>query len=39
VHRWTLRGGRAIRAHFAIDTPAMLEALGVPGRDVGDGLN
>lgn len=27
VHRWTLRDGKAIRAHFSIDTPAMLEAL------------
>jgi ketosteroid isomerase-like protein len=28
VHRWTLCNGRAIRAHFSIDTPAMLAALG-----------
>jgi uncharacterized protein len=27
VHRWTLAGGKAVRAHFAIDTPAMLAAL------------
>lgn len=27
VHRWTIRDGRAVRAHFAIDTPAMLAAL------------
>lgn len=27
VHRWTLADGRAVRAHFAIDTPAMLAAL------------
>jgi ketosteroid isomerase-like protein len=27
VHRWTLRDGLGIRAHFAIDTPAMLTAL------------
>ena len=27
VHRWTLVGGKAVRAHFAIDTPAMLAAL------------
>jgi uncharacterized protein len=27
VHRWTVRDGRAVRAHFAIDVPAMLEAL------------
>jgi len=28
VHRWTVRDGRAVAAHFSIDTPAMLEALG-----------
>lgn len=28
VHRWTLRDGRPVRAHFSIDTPAMLAALG-----------
>jgi|SRR5215210_872049 len=28
VHRWTLRDGRAVSAHFAIDTEAMLAALG-----------
>lgn len=27
VHRWTIRDGKAIRAHFAIDTPAMLAVL------------
>lgn len=27
VHRWAVRDGRAVAAHFAIDTPAMLEAL------------
>ena len=27
VHRWTIRDGRAVAAHFAIDTPAMLTAL------------
>ena len=27
VHRWTVRGGRAIAAHFSIDTVAMLSAL------------
>jgi uncharacterized protein len=27
VHRWTIRDGRAVAAHFAIDTPAMLAAL------------
>lgn len=27
VHRWTIRDGRAVAAHFAIDTPAMLRAL------------
>lgn len=29
VHRWTIRDGLAVRAHFAIDTPAMLAALGL----------
>ena len=28
VHRWTVRDGRVVAAHFAIDTAAMLEALG-----------
>lgn len=28
VHRWKLRDGKAIEAHFAIDTPAMLAVLG-----------
>ncbi len=28
VHRWTVRNGKAVAAHFAIDTPAMLRALG-----------
>ena len=28
VHRWVVRDGRAVEAHFAIDTGAMLEALG-----------
>ncbi len=27
VHRWTIRDGRAVAAHFSIDTPAMLDAL------------
>jgi ketosteroid isomerase-like protein len=27
VHRWTVRDGRAVAAHFRIDTPAMLTAL------------
>ncbi len=27
VHRWTVRDGKAVAAHFAIDTPAMLRAL------------
>jgi uncharacterized protein len=31
VHRWTIRDGRAVAAHFAIDTPAMLAVLGAPG--------
>jgi ketosteroid isomerase-like protein len=28
VHRWTIRDGKAVAAHFAIDTPAMLAVLG-----------
>lgn len=31
VHRWTIRDGLAVAAHFSIDTPAMLEALAQPG--------
>jgi ketosteroid isomerase-like protein len=27
VHRWTLRDGRPVRAHFSIDTPGMLAVL------------
>lgn len=27
VHRWTIRDGRAVAAHFSIDTPAMLRVL------------
>ena len=27
VHRWTIVSGKATRAHFSIDTPAMLAAL------------
>jgi hypothetical protein len=27
VHRWTIRNGRAVAAHFSIDTDAMLAAL------------
>jgi ketosteroid isomerase-like protein len=30
VHRWTIRDGKAVAAHFSIDTPAMLEALAKP---------
>lgn len=30
VHRWTIRDGRVAEAHFAIDTPAMLEVLARP---------
>ncbi|MEO6317388.1 MAG: nuclear transport factor 2 family protein [Acidimicrobiales bacterium] len=30
VHRWTLTDGLASTAHFAIDTPTMLEALAAP---------
>lgn len=29
VHRWTVRDGRAVAAHFSIDTPTMLRALQV----------
>lgn len=29
VHRWTIRDGRAVAAHFSIDTPAMLRALDI----------
>ena len=31
VHRWTIQDGKAVRAHFAIDTPAMLERLSAKG--------
>ena len=31
VHRWTIRDGRGVAAHFSIDTPAMLAALGLDG--------
>jgi ketosteroid isomerase-like protein len=30
VHRWTIRDGLAVAAHFAIDTEAMLSALAAP---------
>jgi ketosteroid isomerase-like protein len=30
VHRWTIRDGRAVAAHFSIDTPGMLAALAGP---------
>ena len=29
VHRWTIRDGKAVAAHFSIDTRAMLDALGM----------
>lgn len=32
VHRWTIRDGRAVRAHMSIDTPAMLAALDEGSR-------
>jgi ketosteroid isomerase-like protein len=35
VHRWTIRDGRAIAAHFSIDTPGMLAALGAPAPGAG----
>jgi ketosteroid isomerase-like protein len=28
VHRWTIRDGKVVAAHFAIDTAAMLAVLG-----------
>jgi ketosteroid isomerase-like protein len=30
VHRWKIEDGTAVRAHFAIDTPAMLDRLAQP---------
>jgi hypothetical protein len=30
VHRWRIVDGKAVAAHFAIDTAAMLDALAVP---------
>jgi ketosteroid isomerase-like protein len=30
VHRWTIRDGKAVAAHFAIDTQAMLHAIAQP---------
>lgn len=33
VHRWTIRDGRAVAAHFAIDTSAMLAVLGAAAAD------
>jgi uncharacterized protein len=30
VHRWRIRDGLAVRAHFTIDTPGMLEVLAAP---------
>jgi ketosteroid isomerase-like protein len=30
MHRWEVRAGRAVTAHFTIDTDAMLAALAVP---------
>ena len=35
VHRWTVRDGRVVAAHFSIDTSAMLAALTRPGADGG----
>jgi ketosteroid isomerase-like protein len=31
VHRWKIRDGKAVAAHFAIDTELMLSALAAPG--------
>ena len=36
VHRWDIRGGRAVAAHFAIDTEAMLAALAAPAESCPD---
>ena len=36
VHRWTVRDGSAVAAHFAIDTTAMLAALAGPGPSPDD---
>lgn len=36
VHRWTVRDGSAVAAHFAIDTTAMLAVLAAPGPDADD---
>ena len=33
VHRWTVRDGRVVAAHFSIDTPAMLAALSETGAE------
>ena len=30
MHRWTIRDGRAVAAHFSIDNATMLAALAVP---------
>lgn len=35
VHRWMIRDGRAVRAHFAIDTTAMLAALAASAQPAG----
>ena len=32
MHRWAVRDGRAVAAHFAIDTEAMLAALAAPAE-------
>lgn len=40
VHRWTVRGGRAVAAHFSIDTPKMLAALDMTdGTSSGRGIS
>lgn len=36
VHRWTMRDGLAVAAHFAIDTTAMLAALAADGAGSGE---
>ena len=36
VHRWRIRDGKAVAAHFAIDTAAMLSVLAAPAPAGGD---
>jgi ketosteroid isomerase-like protein len=36
MHRWQVRDGRAVAAHFSIDTEAMVEALAAPAESCPD---